>query len=446
MVAGERAAATLTELHARLESCFARPEPFAQARRYVAALMSDLPRKNGWTIAEHAGDASPDRTQRLLNHAVWDTEQAVGVVRGFVVEHLAPGAELTVGALDESGHQKQGTATAGVKRQYMGCAGRVANGVNTVYCTYATPRGHALVGARIWAPPEQLDDPERRNALGIPDDVEFQTKPQLAKDIVADMVADQTLPGWFAGDEVYGRSRELRDYIEAQSAGYVLRAGCDFRVEMTPGTRERVDALVTTHLTGRKQRKRWEIRSVPGSKGARAYAWAWLGTASRNHHVLIRKHLVSGEMAYHYCYVPPGRPVTLTTLVRVACLRWPIEETFEFGKDHFGLDHSQVRLYPAVLRHIMLTMAALAVCAVTAAAEKTRGPQPILPHRHDQEPPPDPGLITLTVAELKRLFNLVTRTDHDTEHHLHWVVWRQRHQARARWFHHRTRLRRDQLS
>jgi len=199
--------------------------------------------------------------------------------------------------------------------------------VNTVYCTYATPRGHALVAARIWAPPEQLDDPERRNTLGIPDDVEFQTKPQLAKDIVADMVADQTLPGWFAGDEVYGRSRELRDYIEAQSAGYVLRAGCDFRVEMTPGTRERVDALVTTHLTGRKQRKRWEIRSVPGSKGARAYAWAWLGTASRNHHVLIRKHLVSGEMAYHYCYVPPGRPVTLTTLVRVACLRWPIEET-----------------------------------------------------------------------------------------------------------------------
>ena len=73
MVAGERAAATLTELHARLEPCFARPGPFTQARKYVSALMSDLPRKNGWTVAEHAGDATPDRTQRLLNHAVWDT-------------------------------------------------------------------------------------------------------------------------------------------------------------------------------------------------------------------------------------------------------------------------------------------------------------------------------------------------------------------------------------
>ena len=444
MVAGERAAAILTELHARLESCFARPEPYVQARKYMAALMSDLPRKNGWTVAEHAGDATPDRTQRLLNHAVWDNERAAGVVRGFVVEHLAPGAELMVGALDESGHQKQGSATAGAKRQYMGCAGRVANGVNTVYCTYATPGGHSLAGARIWVPAEQLEDPDRRAALGIPEAVEFATKPQLATQIVADMVADQTMPPWFAGDEVYGRSPQLRDYLEEQGAGYVLRAGCDFRVEMTTGTRERLDVLVGKHLTGRNHRNRWETRSVPGSKGARAYAWAWLGTADKTHHVLIRKHLGSGELAYHYCYVPPGRPVTLTTLVRVACLRWPVEETFEFGKDHFGLDHSQVRLYTAVLRHIVLTMAALAVCAITAAAEKSRGPQPVLPDHPDQQSPRDIGLITLTVAEVKRLFNLLTHTGHDIAHHLHWVVWRQRHQARARWYHHRTRLRRDQ--
>src|SRR4029077_6512508 len=102
----------------------------------------------------------------------------------------------------------------------------------------------------------------------------------------------------------------------------------------------------------------------------------------------------------------PPSPVTLTALVRVACLRWPVEETFEFGKDHFGLDHCQARLYIAVLRHIVLTMAALAVCAITAAAEKSRGPRPVLPDHHDQQPPRDIGLITLTVAEVKRLFNL----------------------------------------
>jgi SRSO17 transposase len=404
----------------------------------MAALMSDLPRKNGWTIAEHVGDATPDRTQRLLNHAVWDTDAVAGLVRGFVVEHLR-GPGLMVGALDESGHQKQGNATAGVTRQYMGCAGRVANGVNTVYCTLATPGGHSLVGARIWVPADQLQEPDRRAALGIPDEVEFTTKPLLAKAIIADMAADRTLPPWFAGDEVYGRSPQLRDYIEQQGAGYVLRVGCDFRVQTTPHTRERLDHLVATHLTGRDQ---WETRSVPGSKGARAYAWAWLATADKAHHVLIRKHRTSGDMAYHYCYVPPGRPITLTTLIRVACLRWPVEETFEFGKDHFGLDHCQVRLYTAVLRHIVLTMAALAVCAVTAAAEKPHRP-PILPDHPDQQPPRDTGLIAFTVAEIKRLFTLLNPVNHDTAHHLHWVIWRQRHQARARWYHHRTRLRRD---
>jgi SRSO17 transposase len=115
----------------------------------------------------------------LLNHAVWDTEQAMGVVRGFVAEHMT--GDLVVGALDESGQQKQGAATAGVKRQYMGCAGRVDNGVNTVCCTYATVDGHALVGARIWVPAEQWDDPARREELGIGQDVVVKTKPQLAK-------------------------------------------------------------------------------------------------------------------------------------------------------------------------------------------------------------------------------------------------------------------------
>jgi SRSO17 transposase len=410
--------------------------------KYLAALMSDLSHKNGWTIAEHAGDSTPNRTQRLLNHAVWDTRKAMAIVRGFVAGHLAD-EELVVGALDESGQEKQGGATAAVKRQYMGCAGRVANGVNTVYCSYATVRGHALVGARIWVPAEQLADAARRVACGTPEGLEFKTKPQLAKEIVADMVADRTMPPWFAGDEVYGRSGELRDYIADQGAGYVLRVGCAFSVEVTPGTFERADALALKRLTMNKHRKRWQIRSVPGSKGARRYAWAWVGTASADHHLLIRKHLVSGELAFHYCYVPPGRPVTLMTLVRVACLRWPVEEDFEFGKDHFGLDHSQVRLHTALLRHIVLAMAALAVCAVTAAQGKTQAPPPVLPTLPDQEPPADTGLIALTVAEIKRLFNLVTRRHHPVDHHLDWILWRRRHQARARWYHHRTRLRRE---
>lgn len=441
IIEGEQAVANLADLHERLRPCFARVQPFNQARKYLSGLMSDLPRKNGWTLAEHAGDLSANKTQRLLNHAVWDQDAAMGIVRGFVAEHLRD-QPLVVAALDESGQQKQGQSTAGVKRQYMGCAGRIANGVNTVYCSYATPGGHALVGARIWVPEDQLADPDRRAALGIPADVVFKTKPHLAQDILADMVADATMPPWAAGDEVYGRSSRLRTFLQDNKIGYALRVGCAFTVQMSAGRRSRADALVAQHLAKPCHRRRWQVCSVTGSKGERAYAWAWLATASPRHYLLIRKHLSTGELAYHYCYLPPGRAATLMMLVRVACLRWPVEEGFEFGKDHFGLDHSQVRLYTAYLRHIVLAIAALAVCAITAAQAKTSAPAPILPVGPDDQPPEDPGLIALTVAEVKRLFMLVTRRLLPESHHLHWIWWRRRHSARARWFHHRARLRR----
>ena len=383
--------------------------------------MSDLPRKNSWTLAEHAGDRTPDRMQRLLNHAVWDTTAAMGVIRRFVAEHLAPPAGgLAVAALDETGQEKKGSATAGVKRQYMGCAGQVANGVNTVHCSYATRGGHALVGARLYLPAEQLDDPDRRTALGIPTDVVFRTKPQLAIDIITDALADQTMPPWCAGDEVYGRSGQLRQHLQDHQIGYVLRVGCAFTIELNPVTRLRADTLAATHLAADRH---WQTVTVPGSKGDRSYAWAWVGTTSPRHFLLIRRHHLTRELAYHYCYVPPGRPVTLATLVAVACLRWPVEEDFEFGKDHFGLDHSQVRRYTALLRHTVLAMAALAVCAVTAADAATRHRPPApLPTRSDQPPPPDPGLIPLTVAEIKRLFNLIIRRHLPEKHHRRWDI------------------------
>jgi SRSO17 transposase len=363
MVEGALVVESLAVLHRRLRPWFRRVEPFEQAGKYMAALVSELPRKNGWTIAEHAGDVCPDPTQRLLNHAVWDQDAVMATVRGFVVEALG-GQDLVVAALDESGQEKDGGATAGVQRQYMGCAGRVANGVNTVYCSYATPGGHALVGARIYVPADQFADPDRRGAMGIAEQTVFRSKPQLAVDIMADMVADATMPAWCAGDEVYGRSGDLRTFCEDHAIGYVLRVGRAFHLDSAAGVRMRADAAADTLLSTADS---WQVRAVAGSKGERRYAWAWVATSSPHHFLLLRKHLQTGELAYHYCHVPPGRTMTL---VRVACLRWPVEEDFGVGKDHFGLDHSQVRLYTALVRHLVLTMAALAVCAVTAATPK----------------------------------------------------------------------------
>lgn len=294
----------------------------------------------------------------------------------------------------------------GSSGEYMGCAGRIANGVNTVYCSYATPCGHALVGARIWVPAEQVDDPERRAALGIGVEVTFRTKPQLAIDILTDMVTDATMPPWVAGDEVYGRSGELRKFLQDNEIGYVMRVGCAFHVEVAAGVKARADEVMARYVGPQA----WQVWAVTGSKGERGYAWAWLATTSPRHFLLIRRHLTTGELAFHYCHVPTGRPVTVMTLVRVACVRWPVEEDFEFGKDHFGLDHSQVRLYTAYLRHVVLTMAALAVCAVTAAQARSQAPAPILPRTGDDQPPEDLGLIALTVAEVKRLFIGVSRS------------------------------------
>ena len=127
-------------------------------------------------------------------------------------------------------------------------------------------------------------------------------------------------------------------------------------------------------------------------------------------------------------------------LVAVCGRRWTVEEDHEFGKDQFGFDQSQARLYTPIMRHITLVMAALAVCAVTAADARANTAPPPTPTRPDQPPPPDPGLIPLTVVEVKRLYNLLTRAWQDIEHHLHWSWWRRRHQARARWYHHRARL------
>src|ERR1035437_5862816 len=185
------------ELLGVMRPSFVRAEPWLQAGKYVSAVMSGLPKRNGWSIAQHAGDRTPDRTQRLLNRAAWDTFAAMSEVRRFAVAGMDEAARrsgrrrgLVIGALDETGQAKQGTATAGVKRQYMGCAGRVANGISTVHLSYVRENtGHALAGARQQIPAEHIADPVKSLVMGLPLDLVFRTKGQLAIDICADASA-----------------------------------------------------------------------------------------------------------------------------------------------------------------------------------------------------------------------------------------------------------------
>ena len=326
-----------------------------------------------------------------------------------------------------------------MKRHYLGCAGKVANGITTVHLAYAREgTGHALIAGRQWIPREQIDDPATSLVMGLPGDLVFRTKGQLAIDLLTEVFADGIGLDFVCGDEVYGSCTQLREYLEGRSQGYVLRVPSNFCLTVARGVRLTCKQAATELAASRRS---WEIRSAgKGAKGARWYAWAWLGTISPRHHLLIRRHLATGELAFHYCHVPEGQPLSLSRLVRAAGLRWPVEEDFAFSKGCFGLDQSQVRRYTAIARHTVLVMAALAVCAVTTALLRhrttTQAPPPVRP---DQPLPTDPGMIPLTVPQTARLL----AHPPPPQAAGHWLNWRRRHQAISAWYHQRTRLARD---
>ena len=432
-----------------LRSCFARTQTWLQAGKYANALVSDLPSRNGWSIGEQAGDRSPDRAQRLLNRASWDEAAAMSQVRKYAAAGLDAAARrsrrrrMTVGALDETGQEKQGGSTAGVKRQYMGCAGRVANGINTVHLSYVREKtGHALAGARQWIPAEDIRDPVKSLVTGLPLDLRFQTKGELAIDILAAAYLDGLDFDFVCGDEVYGSCTGLREFLEGRGQAYVLRVASSFRLALAAGTMLTCADAAKKLLKGKRA---WEVRSAgKGSKGERWYAWAWLATAFSRHSLLVRRHLKTGELAFHYCYVPEGQAASKARLIRAAGLRWPVEESFGLGKGCFGLDQCQARLYTAILRHIVLVMAALAICAVTAAQLRDRtDAQAAPPARPDDGPPADPGLIPVTVREVRRLLAGALSRPNLPGHAARWLQWRRHHQARSRWFHKRARLARN---
>jgi len=414
----------LDELMTRIGPRFRRVEPRRRSRAFVLGLLATLPRKNCWTIAEHAGDATPDGMQHLLARARWDTDGVRDDLRGFVVEHLGdPDAVLVA---DETGDLKKGTATAGVQRQYTGTAGRIENAQVAVYLGYAAPGGHALIDRELYLPKSWTGDQARCQAAGIPDDTGFATKPQLARRMIERAIAAGVPFGWFAADEAYGDNGTLRAWLEASQIRYVLAVSRDHRVAAGAGRALRADALAA-----RLPKRAWQRLSAgPGAKGHRYYHWAWItisDSAPGCRWMLIRRHPRTGELAFYRCYAP--QPVTLAALVKAAGLRWTIEENFQAGKGLTGLDEHQVRSWTSWHRWVTLAMLASAFLAIAAAAERARTPGPA-------------GQIPLTRNEIASLFaHLITRPADDARHRMRWSAWRRRHQHRAQTCHYQRQAR-----
>ena len=172
--------------------------------------------------------------QHLLGRASWDTDGVRDDLRDYVTTHLGDGDAVLV--VDETGDLKKGMCTVGVQRQYTGTAGRIENAQVAVYLTYAGARGHAMIDRELYLPKSWTERPATGCAeAGVPDDIEFLTKPALAAGMLT-RALDAGVPArWVAGDEVYGADPALRAELEARRVGYVLAIGCDRRVPTAAG-------------------------------------------------------------------------------------------------------------------------------------------------------------------------------------------------------------------
>jgi SRSO17 transposase len=404
---------------------FSRVEPRRAAREFLLGLLSDVESRSCWQLAEQAGHASPSRMQGLLAGAVWDADAVRDDLRRYVVGELGdPGGVLI---LDDTGDLKRGRHSVGVQRQYTGTAGRIENAQVSTFLGYASRHGRVLIDREVYLPKSWTDDRDRCRAAGVPDEVGFATKVTHGRRMISRALDAGVPAAWVTADEFYGNERGLRRDQQARRVGYVLAVAKNHRVTLPTGP-ARVD-----HVADRLPARAWNRRSAgKGAKGERDYDWAWVriqppaDEATGHHWLLLRRRITDGELAYYRCWSP--KPVSLTTLVRVAGTRWCIEECFQAGKGEVGLDQHQVRKWTSWYRYTTLVMLAHAILAVIAARER------------DQRDTTGNELIPLTVNEIHHLFaKLITNTIRTITYWLHWSHWRRLHQKRALTSHYRRR-------
>src|SRR3989449_7798583 len=358
-----QSAQALAELFERIGSHFRRAEVRKRVRLYLQGLLAQVPRKNGWQMAEELEEPNVHGVQRLLAEADWDGEAVRDDLRAYVIEHLGEAGGILV--VDETGFVKKGKKSAGVARQYSGTAGRRENSQVGVFLLYASSKGSAFIDRALYLPEEWTVDRVRCREAGIPDEVEFATKGELAQQMLARAFAAGVPADWVVGDTVYGYD-ELRMWLEEQQKNYVL-AVPETHTVWVQGRQQPVGLLAAL-----LPEEAWVVLSAgEGSKGPRLYEWAWLQlpeeTQAPSTHarwVLIRRSLSDpSERAYYRAYGPAS--ITLAELVRVTGSRWRIEEGYEQAKGEVGLDQYEVRGFRAWYRYVTLALLAYAALVVT---------------------------------------------------------------------------------
>ena len=343
------------------------------AQGYVRGLMGRVERKNGWQLAEHMGLDSPAAVQHLLARAVWDADTLRDEVRRYAKAHLLAPGEAGILVVDETGFLKKGDKSAGVQRQYSGTAGRIENCQIGVFLALVGSRGRALVDRALYLPKGWCEDRARSLAAGIPEEVTFATKPQLAQVMLARAFAGGLTPAWTLGDEVYGNDSKFRRFLEERGQPFVLAVSSQQRLWVDFRQR-RVDAIAKE-----LPEENWLRLSIgDGLKGPRVYDWAAAFFGSLTAHglrrwVLIRRSVSTpADRAYYLCLAPVAADAR--DLAVAAGARWGIECCFEAAKQETGLDDYEVRSWPGWYRHVTLSMLALVfLSAVRAKANEGSG-------------------------------------------------------------------------
>jgi SRSO17 transposase len=349
----------LQDLFTRMCPLYYRTESRLHARQYMRGLLSDLKRKNGWTIAEHVGETEPKPLQRFLNLSPWDVGKLLDLNRDYAMEHLASPKAILVA--DPTGFGKKGTDSVGVQRQYSGTLGRIDNCQIATFLAYVTPdRDRVLIDRRLYLPKKTwVADPARCAKAGVPPDVGFQTRPEQVRDMITSARANGVPFGWFTADEEFGQNPALCSWLETERIPYVMAVPKNTQFTDTRGATQ-----VCEKIAKRLRRNAWTRRSCGiGTKGFRVYDWTLIDTADPDIQYLFRRSLDGKELAYYRCYNPDH--ARIGELVNVAGARWPIEECFGTAKGKMGLDNYQVRTWHPWHRHITLAMLAHTFTAVT---------------------------------------------------------------------------------
>ena len=393
----------------------------------VSGLLMELEDHNCRTLAEAIGHCGPHRLQHLLSRAVWDDQQILDIASAWAVSHLDDGDAVLI--VDETADEKSSADAVGAARQYSGTVGGIALCQVAVTLTYATGRGHALIGRALYLPEGCAADEEHRELAGVPEEVLFATRPQLAGDLLDHAHALGIRAAFVAGDEVYG-GRELRRSIRQRGMGYVLAVRANHTVSTGSGR-----TVTATGAAALIPARAWQrMRTGSGTKGTRHYDWAMLEVASDDtpgghgdgHSVLLmRRHRYTGTLSSCRCWTPG--PVPLSKLIAVAVARWRIEEDHQLSKQATSLDAGQVIRWKSWHRWTAVCLLAYIYLAVAVQRE--------------QEASSDlnAGLIPVTVPELLRLLRdiVIPPPRRDRAHRLHWSDWRRRHQHRSRQAHQR---------